>query len=211
MTETKPAAPTESKSWWQTLPGVLTAFAGVITAVTGLILAVRPSTSPAQSRPSVENTGTGYTQASAGASPISGSTGTTPGRQVRRFRLLRLPSPSQVKLAHGDVVIDLLRARLEPYNATTRTLTLTVRFTNNGRYDANFWAASFRLIVDGVPRAPTNGLNELVAGHSAKDGDAVFEIPNDTTSVALRLLWGDEQTDVPLEVPDRRAQESDPS
>lgn len=30
----------ESKSWWQTVPGILTAIAGVITAVTGLLIAL---------------------------------------------------------------------------------------------------------------------------------------------------------------------------
>lgn len=33
----------ESKSWWQTLPGILTAVAGVITAVTGFLLAMNQS------------------------------------------------------------------------------------------------------------------------------------------------------------------------
>ena len=31
----------QSKGWWQTLPGILTAMAGVITAVTGLIVALQ--------------------------------------------------------------------------------------------------------------------------------------------------------------------------
>ena len=30
----------ESKGWWQTLPGLLTAAAGIITALTGLLVAV---------------------------------------------------------------------------------------------------------------------------------------------------------------------------
>jgi len=33
-------APSKSQSWWQTLPGILTAVAGFITATTGLILAL---------------------------------------------------------------------------------------------------------------------------------------------------------------------------
>ncbi len=33
----------ESKSWWQTLPGILTAVAGIITAVTGFLLAANQS------------------------------------------------------------------------------------------------------------------------------------------------------------------------
>ena len=59
--------------------------------------------------------------------------------------------------------------------------------TNNSRFDANFWAASFRLLVDGVPQAPENSLNELVAGHSAKDGMVEFVIPNTVTEVGLKV------------------------
>jgi hypothetical protein len=95
----------------------------------------------------------------------------------------------------------VLRAHLEPYNATARSLVMSVRFTNNGRYPANFWASTFRLVVDGVPRAPTNGLDEVVDGRSAKDGEVVFEVPRDTKTAALRVISGDEQTDVPLDLP----------
>jgi hypothetical protein len=192
----------EAKSWWQTLPGVLTAFAAVITAVTGLIVAVRPFRSPAESRPPIEDSGSGASSgATTAASTVSNTGDATPGPSKAAAQAVRLPSPSQVKLAHGDIVIDLLRARLEPYNATTRSLALRVRLTNNGNYGVNFWTASFRLVVDGVPRAPTNGLNEVVDGRAAKDGDVVFDVPTEAKSVALRLIWGDEQTDVPLDLP----------
>lgn len=43
--------PTPEKfSWWQTIPGILTASATVITAVTGLLIALKPSvqSQPAQ-------------------------------------------------------------------------------------------------------------------------------------------------------------------
>ena len=97
-------------------------------------------------------------------------------------------------------MIDLLQGRLEPYNATTRSLTLMVRLTNNGSYGTNFWTRLFRVLIDGVPRAPTNDLNEVVDGHAAKEGDVVFSIPNDAKSVTLRLIWGNEQTDIPLDL-----------
>lgn len=45
-----------------------------------------------------------------------------------------------------------------------------VRFTNAGRFDANFTSSSFRLLVDSVPRAPENPLNEIVGGNAAKEG-----------------------------------------
>jgi hypothetical protein len=191
------------KSWWQTLPGVLTALAAAITAITGLIVAVRPSKPPAETRPPIENIGSATTApAATGASRTSGPSSTTQASTAATTeRPLRLPSPSRVKLAHGDILIDLLRGRVESYNATTQSLALRVRLTNNGPYPVNVWSASFRLVVDDVPRAPTNSLNEVVDGHAAKDGDVVFDVPSDTKSVALRLIWSDEQTDVPLDLP----------
>ena len=59
--------------------------------------------------------------------------------------------------------------------------------TNKGRYPANFWAASFRLLVDGVPRAPENNLDEVVDSHSAKEGTVEFVIPDSTTDVGLQI------------------------
>jgi hypothetical protein len=192
----------EVKSWWQTLPGILTAFAAAITAVTGLIVAVRPARSPAESRPPIETSSTGASGATTGASVTSPPSTTTQGRSTpATAQAIRPPSPSQVKLARGDIVIDILRGRVEPYNATTRSLALRIRLTNNGNYGVNFWASSFRLVIDGVPRAPTNGLNEIVDGHAAKDGDVIFDVPDDARSVALRLVWSEEQTDVPLDLP----------
>jgi len=193
---------TEAKSWWQTLPGLMTAFAAVITAVTGLVIAVRSSGSPAGSRPPIETSSNTASGATTGAAVTPSPTGTTQGRSTpAAAQAMRQPSPSQVKLARGDIVVDILRGRVEPYNATTRELALRVRLTNNGNYGVNFWTATFRLVVDGVPRAPTNGLNEIVDGHAAKDGDVIFDVPDDAKSVALRIIWGDEQTDVPLDLP----------
>ena len=59
--------------------------------------------------------------------------------------------------------------------------------TNNGRYPANFWGASFRLLVDGAPRAPENNLDEVVDSHSAKEGMVEFVIPDTATDVGLQI------------------------
>lgn len=58
---------------------------------------------------------------------------------------------------------------------------------NNGRFNANFWGASFRLLVDGVPRAPDNSLDELVESHSAKEGVVEFVIPDTVNDVGLQV------------------------
>jgi hypothetical protein len=59
--------------------------------------------------------------------------------------------------------------------------------TNNDRFDANFWAASFRLLVDGSLQAPTSDLDELVPAHSAKEGEVEFVLPSNTSTVGLQM------------------------
>jgi hypothetical protein len=67
--------------------------------------------------------------------------------------------------------------------------------------DANFWDARFRLLVDGVPRAPDSSLNEVVAGGAAKDADLTFEVPDAARGLTLRVVHSpDRVADVPLKV-----------
>jgi hypothetical protein len=111
----------------------------------------------------------------------------------------------EVKLAQGYIVYKILSARLEPYNAEKDALRFTIRCTNNDDYPMNFWDRSFRLLVDGVPRAPTSGLNEIVDGQSAKEGDVVFEVPTGENRVVLQISaptpsGTDETTELPFDL-----------
>ncbi len=92
----------------------------------------------------------------------------------------------------GDFVYKILRARVDPSSGNQLGLRLTVRMLNNRSYGANFWDDSFRLLVNGVPRAPDSGLNELVAGRSAKEGTIEFVFPQNARS--LVLVIGDDET-----------------
>ena len=80
-------------------------------------------------------------------------------------------------------------------------MTFHLRYSNTGRFDANFWDRSFRLFVDGVPRPPTNRLNELVANDSAKDGDVVFEVPVGVKDVLLQITAGEEKSRLAFKLP----------
>jgi hypothetical protein len=93
----------------------------------------------------------------------------------------------EAKLAEGDIVYKILSARLEPYNAEKDALRFTVRCTNNSPYSMNFWDSSFRLLVDGVPRAPISALNEVVEARSAEEDDIVFEVPTGENKVVLQI------------------------
>src|SRR5215471_17777126 len=89
-----PELESESKKWWQTLPGLLTAAAGIITAFTGLLLAMHQigcfERSPvSQVQPQATEDGSRSTGVeSATAHPASGSTAS---------RQLVLPANSEVR------------------------------------------------------------------------------------------------------------------
>jgi len=191
MSDTKPA---NGPSWWQTLPGILTGLAAIITAVTGLILAFNrtgsrsePATPTSSSSPPTLSR---EATAPAAGTADSGASGA-----------IALPPLHEVKLAGGATVVTILSAQVAPIDAARRTLTFDVRHTNAGHYPANFWGRSYRLIVDGVPREPTNSLNEVVGPDSAKEGEVVFELPRGAKDVTLQITSGDDKTRLPFTLP----------
>lgn len=163
----------ESKAWWQTLPGLLTAIAAILTAFTGLLVALNqvglfhrahPQAAPAQS-----------------IAPASG------GTQAANPASVQLRLPANAEMHTEQAVYTLLSARLNPYSPNERMLDFTIRMTNNADYDANFWAASFRLLVNGTLQSPTGDLDEVVPGHGAREGEVEFLIPAGTSAVGLQM------------------------
>lgn len=190
----KPSGP---PSWWQTLPGILTGVAALITAVTGLIVVFNRTgnrsedTRPASlSVPAIAQPG----------SPAE-SRRPGPGGGAGRAESIALPALSRVKLGGGVADITILSAQIEPLDLERRSLKLRVRYLNGGRYPANFWSDSYRLIVDDVPRAPTNLLDEVVAGDSAKEGEVIFELPISAKDVVLQISSGEEKSRLPFKLP----------
>jgi len=187
-------AENDSKSWWQTMPGILTGLAAIITAVTGLMLALNRTSGRSDAvTPSSTSSPPPITR---DARPASASTPASSSRGE-----IPLPEIHSVKLAGGGAVITVLSAKIEPIDAERRSLTFRVRYLNTGHRQANFWSSSFRLIVDDVPRSPTNFLDELVDGDSAKEGDAVFEVPPGIKDVVFQISLGDEKSGIPLKLP----------
>jgi len=197
MSDNRSATP----SWWQTIPGMLTGLAAVITAVTGLIVAFNHTGNRSeQVPPSSSSVSGGTSPALPAASPApSRAPGAVPA--AGRPQAIALPALNRVTLAGGAAVITILSAQVEPLDLDRRALKFVVRYTNAGRYPANFWSASYRLIVADVPRAPTNFLDEVVDGDSAKEGDVVFELPNSVKDVVLQISSGDEKSRIPLKLP----------
>ena len=190
----KPSGP---PSWWQTLPGILTGIAALITAVTGLIVVFnRTGNRSEDTRPASLSVPAIAQPGSPAESRTSG-----PAGGAGRAEPIALPALSRVKLGGGVADITILSAQIEPLDLERRSLRFRVRYLNGGRYPANFWSDSYRLIVDDVPRAPTNLLDEVVAGDSAKEGDLIFELPISAKDVVLQISSGDERSRLPFKLP----------
>ncbi len=175
----------QSKGWWQTLPGLLTASAGIITAVTGLLVAVHQTGIFNRSSQPAPQAQTEPHTIPDGPHPIQSPGAIAPATGTPVAHSLALPDNTEVR--SGQAVFKLLAARLDSYSPDKVSLHLTIRMTNNDRFDANFWAASFRLLVDGSLQAPTNDLDELVSAHSAKEGNVEFVIPANISTVGLQM------------------------
>jgi hypothetical protein len=106
------------------------------------------------------------------------------------------PALQQVKIGYG--VFTFLDVATEQRTANQVGLRIRVRLQNNNRYPVNFWSDLFRLVVDGVPRAPAGDLNKVLAGNAAEEGDVEFTFPANAKSLVLKIRYYDEEVDVPL-------------
>ncbi len=193
MAEKPAAKPPTALDWWTTLPGVLTAAAGVITALAGLLVVVpqlRTAAGGDAARPAATVSATAQAPATALAvQPQSAPTasGTVRPAAGAAQQAVDLPVGMEQRFPLEDVVYTVLAARLEPLNAERNSLKLTIRCALGNGSSTSFGSDSFRLLVDGVPRAPVNFLNQIVEARSAKDGDVIFEVPASTATVQLRI------------------------
>ncbi len=176
------------RSWWQTLPGILTAIAALLTAITGFVVAMqqlRPTASVAPTpRALVATTAPGRSDGPGGAGAAVG-TATTAGATAYQVSL-----PSGGTAIVGDAHYAILSAVARPGNPGELRLTLTVRMTNENRYPANFWSATFRLRDGTDTSAPTNLLDELVDGGTTKTGEVDFALA--ANAAQATLLVGDD-------------------
>ncbi len=177
----------KSKSWWNTLPGVLTAVAAVIAAVTALVstlhqtgwIGAKASTSPPSSTQTTQSPHSSPPSASPPPAPTAApASSPAPGS---------IALPAQTTFTYGKLSYQLLAARVGHPTPDTLSLQFTVRMTSDDKYEANFWDASFRLRVNGLLQAPVSNLNKVVAGNSSTDGVVEFLVPSGTAKVELQM------------------------
>jgi hypothetical protein len=192
MAEEKPT------SWWATLPGLLTAAAAVITAVTGLLLGLGQLGMFDAGKPAASTAGSSAAGASAqpdGTVPPSGA-----GSGAANSPEWAVALPAERRYRAADVEYEILGSRARPDVSGKIAVTFTLRCTNHGRYDINFWDSTFRLNASGVSHSPDSGLNELVAGDASKSGDVRFTIPADTRDAVLRIKFAEGEDTVQIAI-----------
>lgn len=192
----------KSKSWWHTLPGVITSLTAAVTALAGLVVAIKQTgwfglqTPPAITTPST-STPRALPSTAAPVTPAQDPPpATSPTSPARPTYSVGLPAIRDYRL--GAATFTLLKVELSPQTTEKDALQIRLRMMNRDRFDANFWDRSFRLIVNGVPMAPESGLNELVPAQSAKEGDVIFVVPRGTPGGKLKITYADGSTEIPL-------------
>jgi hypothetical protein len=171
-------------SWWQTLPGVLTAIAGTLTAVTGLIVAI------SQSGPLFKREPTGT--ASVSASPT-----TTKGSIVSvSFPLSEVHAVDYIGTADRDLAYKIVAASLSRSNLVRgmANITFVIRVTNNSRAGYTVNARFFRLIADGDVIAPEGFISTTLFEGNSGQTSVSFYFPETTKNVQLQVGEIDEKT-----------------
>lgn len=133
---------------------------------------------------------------SGAASGANASTSTAAGRGQPYGVAL----PPIAEVAHRSLIYTILSASVVPLSNGTGELRVRVRFSNEGRYNANAWDDSFRLVVAGNTLAPTSGLNELAPGHSQTQGIVTFTIPAGAAKATLQVIEGTRTAELPLDL-----------
>jgi hypothetical protein len=113
---------------------------------------------------------------------------------------INLRANQEVRLAQTNSTYKILSVELDRSNSSTLLLRFNIRLTNNSGGTTLFWNDSFRLLVEGVPRAPISSLSTTVAAHSAKDGTVEFTTPDTVSRVVLQFRYGDESAEIPIDL-----------
>ncbi|MBS0341440.1 MAG: hypothetical protein JSS56_13000 [Proteobacteria bacterium] len=197
-----------SKSWWQTLPGLITSLAAAITAIAGLLVAIKqtdwfgPPSASVAFQPSTPQTPSS-SEPVARPAPHEVSQGeTSPSSRSELAPAYRVELPAlrdyQLGPASTRATFTLLNAQVSPQSSEKDSLRVQVRMTNHDRFDHPFWDQSFRLRINGVPAAPESALDELVPALAAKEGTVIFSIPRGTPGGNLEINYLEDTTSIPL-------------
>ena len=115
-------------------------------------------------------------------------------------QVLIVPAHATATLPRENVTLTILSGRLERLNAETRSLSLHIRFSNNGtRSFYRTYYSNLRLVIDGVLHAPTDPPLAQVEASSAGEFDYRFEVPVTASRAVLRIIHDDQTAEIPLD------------
>ena len=175
-----PAAkrPMEQRRWSRGALGALAAVV-LLVAAAGVFWRNRETTAP----------GTGSSAPAAGA--------TNQGPDGATFAIDAPSTGTEVSL--GDLIYVVLSGSVQRRGDAQRVW-LRVRVSNEGRYGANLWDDSFRLVAAGQSVAPNGGLNEVLEGRSIRQAVIRFDVPTLTTAAVLRVSYQGKSGEIPLDL-----------
>ena len=155
--------PPKSQSWWQTLPGILTAVAGFITASTGLIVALN-------------NMGV-FSHDSKSASPTPTPTVVLSANPTTK------PAASSVSEVPGPTEVDAMEQRLKAANIQLSTGSAAEREKVRGYFDgpeAPYYLLAVTCIqILGNQRLKKIGHLDMIDKHFSTMGDESIYVPVD--------------------------------
>lgn len=186
----------DEKSFWTTLPGIITGIAGILTAITGLIVALN---------------GAGLFSKPAAANKVS--TETKPGVKNGTDSLTSKPTDLQKPVENLKPVFSMTQIKIEDHEykiigssleaitPESNSLKIKIKYKNNSNYSpATFWNEGFRLAVDGALTPPVGDLNELVERHAELVGTVTFEVPNNVKELTFHILDIGKDVAIPIKL-----------
>jgi hypothetical protein len=184
------------KSFWTTLPGIITGFAGIVTAITGLIVALNGA--GLFSKPAAANKVSTETKPGAlNEADSLISKPTAPQKPVEKLK----PVFSMTQIKIEDHEYKIISSSLEAITPESSSLKIKIKYKNNSNYSpATFWNEGFRLAIDGALTAPSGDLSELVERHAELVGTVTFEVPNNTSSLVFHILDVGKDVAVPIKL-----------
>jgi TIR domain len=118
---------------------------------------------------------------------------------------MTLPSGQEAPV--NDATVRILKAEVVRRNSEKLALRVSLRMTA-GRFGEYFGSESFRLLVDGVPRAPISGPSKSVEENAPQDGEVLFVFDDTTESIVLLIHSGSEVTKIAFDLKPQSAKRS---
>jgi len=183
------------KSWWETIPGIVTAIATVITAIAGLILALNqagligqhsgdsPSNKVVENRSASTRPEKDVPSGAVEQQPISRAA-TSDKPSDLKAEIISLPD----KIKVGPVLYQLSSGQIHDYSEGKKLFKFHLRVINTeATYGYNISGDNFRVYLDDIPISPNDFPIEVVDFESSKEGDVSFVLPADARLFRLQL------------------------